>query len=577
MSDAATERATKAHDRWPGVLAVITALTGIAITLYSWARMTANEEATALQRFRLEAETLRLNTERELSLFMEVLDSILALHALSGEILPEVLEEFVEKGMVHQQQILGPFGFAQRISHSLREALERAYEESPELGYRIVQQGPNGAWQPAAVKPEYYPLTWQNRPNALRSPIGFDFSSRLAARYAIDRMHAGGQMALVLDPADPARAHEPVHWVFSPIFYRRADETPQPGGGVMIGFAVALLNSEEIMERVTAMFLPSPGLRLAMTPVTDAERVRETVERYRGEWRYKHPVNVIDTVWQFECRQPVTMTGRRSGAVLIAGLLITALMTSQLLIIAGRTRRIEDEVRARTEDLRQAKGQLEAQIQDRARLEEEMTDLASRERRKLGRDLHDSLGQKLTGAVFLSRSLLSYFRQSGAAQETHAKTLNETLKEAVGQVRAMAKGLAPITLSDEHLGQALTHLAEEMTDVYGVSCEVGELADAGGMDAKYKEQLYLIAREAANNAARHAEPGRVTIALEQDGDTVSLVVEDDGKGMPADAEERPGMGLRIMRHRARMIGAELFVEPGARGGTRVVCRVVPRG
>lgn len=557
------------------VRAFLTAIAGMVITAYSWARITANEEAVALQRFELEAETLRVNTERELNLFMEVLDSILALHALSSEIQPETLEEFVGKGMVHQQQILGGFGFAQRISHSLREALERAYKESRELGYRVVQQGPDGTWQPTTAKPAYYPLTWQNRPKALRAPIGFDFSARPAARHAIERMRDSGHMALVLDPADPLRAGEPLYWVFSPIFYRRADETPPPGGGVMIGFAVAMLNPQEILERVTSMFPPSPGLRLDMSPLTDLDRVQATIKRYRGEWRYAHPINVIDTVWLLECRQPVTITGRRSGAVLVAGVLITALMTSQLLIVVGRTRRIEDEVRARTEDLRKAKGELEAQMHERARLEEEMTDLASRERRKLGRDLHDSLGQKLTGATFLSRSLFSHFKNSEAAQTMHAKKLNETLKEAVGQVRAMAKGLAPITLSDEHLGQALTHLAEEMTEVYGVSCEVGELSDTDDMDAKHKEQLYLIAREAANNAARHAEPGRVIIALERDGAAVRLVVEDDGKGMPTDAEDRPGMGLRIMRHRARMIGAELSVEAGAHGGTRVVCRLAP--
>ncbi len=572
-SSTTTELTARAHYRWPWALALITALAGVAITVFAWTRMTAREEVEALQRFRLEAETLRHNTERELTLFREVLDSIRALHGLSGEIRPEALEEFVERGMVHQRQVLGAFGFAQRIHHPLREALETAYAESEELGYRIVQPGPDQTWTPAGVRPVYFPLTWQNRPEALGTPIGFDFSSLASARQAIDRMQMTGRMALVLEPADPARSDRRTHWVFSPIAYSRPEVDLRPAPGVMIGFAVGLLKPEEILSRAAAMTVPSPGLRLDMTPATEADEVTEFAERVHGEWRYQHPIEVIDTVWRFQCRQPVSIPGRQSGAVLLAGLLITALMTSQLLIIAGRTRRIEDEVQARTEELRKAKGQVEAQMQERARLEGEMSDLATKERQKLGRDLHDSLGQKLTGAVFLSRSLLSHFRESDDAQEPHAQTLNKTLKDAVGQVRAMAKGLAPITLSDENLGEALAQLAEEMTDLYGVSCEVGELSDEVSVDSKSKEQLYLIAREAANNAARHADPGRVLIALKRDSDGVELSVEDDGKGVPPEIADHPGMGLRIMRHRARLIGAELRIEPGPRGGTRVVCRL----
>ena len=562
----------KSHARWPWMLALFTAVAGLAITGYVWDRLAAREEAEALERFRLEAETLRVNTEQELHRFVEVLDSIRALHGISGEIRSEALEEFVEKGMVHQREVLGAFGFAQRISHGLREALEEAYREAEELGYQIVRRGPDDTWVPSEVNPVYFPLTWQSRPDALQAPVGFDFASRTAARQAIERMHISARAALVLEPAHGEREPPRRHWVFSPIFYEPDDD----GGAsdILIGFAVAVLNPEEILARASAMVVPSPGLRLDLAPGTADDPAEAMVQRVEGEWRYRYSIEVVDTPWRFECRLPVSIPGRRSGGALVVGLLITALMTSQMALIAGRTRRIEDEVRLRTEDLRRTKAEVEAQMRERMRLEEEMNDLAANERRKLGRDLHDSLGQKLTAAVFLSRSLLSHFRESRDAQEPHAQTLNETLKEAVGQVRAMAKGLAPITLSDENLGEALAELADEMTDLYGVSCEVGALIDDTGLDARTKEQLYLIAREAANNAARHADPGRVTIDMrrtEQDG--VELVVEDDGTGMPDTAANGSGMGLRIMRHRAQMIGADLRYEPGAHGGTRVVCRI----
>jgi len=183
----------------------------------------------------------------------------------------------------------------------------------------------------------------------------------------------------------------------------------------------------------------------------------------------------------------------------------------------------------------------------------------------------------------------------------------------VSQVRNMARGLAPVALNDESLGEALGQLTEEMTALYGVSCEFSapttarseslalpkESSSAGGatppaepnhrnsprlhsiisLDQKTKEQLYLIAREAVNNAARHAEAERITIQLNSDDSGWALCVEDNGKGLPCSvpkallqglpktqpAEE--GMGIRIMRHRARLIGAKFNITSTPDQGT----------
>jgi signal transduction histidine kinase len=318
----------------------------------------------------------------------------------------------------------------------------------------------------------------------------------------------------------------------------------------------------------------------------------ETIRLSNGVWLYRHPLEAVGTKWIFECSLPATAAGHRSAAALAAGLLITALITSQLLLLASRTHRIEAEVRARTEDLRVANTRLEENFRNRARLEEEMHELAAREQRRIGRDLHDSLGQKLTGAVFLSRSLLDWFQKEarsmehGASappplatchlppatchpQETHARTLNETLKDAVAQVRNMARGLAPVTLNDESLCEALSQLAEEMTGLYGVSCEVTECTEPPALDRKIKEQLYLIAREAVNNAARHAQAGHVTLRLTGSESGWKLCVEDDGKGLAEKQPSDEGMGIRIMRHRAGLIGAEFAIRSDPGKGTAI--------
>lgn len=553
--------------RWPWGLVLVTAFTGALLTGLIGVRVGAREAEEATEQFRMEASRLRQQVERELTLFVDVLYSIRALHGLSGEISAEALEEFVERGMIHQQVVLGAFGFAQRITHPLRLALEDAHRESPERGYRILQRTVDGRFVTAPSQPLYFPLTWQQATEALQVPIGYDFASRPDGRTAIDRMQQMRKAVLVEQAVLPD-APDPAHWVFAPIYLPR----PDGGDGPLVGFAVGLWRPLHMLSRVSAQGVPSPGLEMGLIPGLLDDDAATPVHQSDGTWWYRYPVQVVDTPWTFTCQMPVYVPHHQTAAVWIAGLLITALVTSQLVLVAGRSQRIEGEVALRTEELRQAKERLEEQIHERVRLEEEMSAIAMRERQKLGRDLHDSVGQKLTGAVFLSRSLLQHLQQQDGYQAEHAATLNETLKSSVGQVRALARGLAPVSLNDETLNDALNELAEEMTDLYGISCELISRADDDGLDAKIKEQLYLIAREAANNAARHSGARAITIAWKRPTNGgFDLAVEDDGQGFVPQEDAGDGMGLRILRHRAKLIQATLVWEPGASGGTRVHC------
>lgn len=552
----------------PALWVGVTALLGLLITAWVTHQLWTQEQRLAEEQFRQEAEVLRGNVERETELFIDVLNSIRALHGLSGEISADALEEFVELGMVHQREVLGAFGFAQRIGHAVRQSLEQAYEESPSFGYLIVELSPNDSFIPAATRPLYFPLTWESSEYGLSAPIGFDFASVPAAWSAIEQMQVLGAAVLVEDPMPTETTDTAGHWAFTPIFYT-VDQEPAPVN-IMIGFAIGRITPTTLLERVAAMSRPSRGLSMALTPesVDGAD-----LQRVGNRWIYQQPIEFFDQTWLFTCELPVPTLGRAAWIAGIAGLLVTLLVSSQLLLITNRTRRIENEVHIRTRDLQEAKNELEIQMQERARLEEEMSDLAMHERQRLGRDLHDSLGQKLTGAVMLSRVLLRHTKEGGGEPETHATTLNETLKESVGQVRALAKGLAPVTLSDESLADALAQIGDEMTSLYGVSCEYTGPAVRLDIDRKIKEQLYLIAREATNNAARHSGASHVWLNLHQESDgTLILNVEDDGKGLSEGGQSGAGMGLRIMRHRARMIAGELHIQPRTGGGTKVTAR-----
>ncbi len=608
---------TKArHSRWSILLAILTAIIGIGLSLYARSRV-AQVDATQAQ---LTAETLRENTQQELELFGEVLESVGALHALSDAVDQAAMDEFIKKGMVHQHSILGSFGLAQRIGARLRAEIE-AKERLGPGAYTLVQRGTDGSWVPSEDRSAYYPLTWQSHAEKLNIPVGFDFASENEALQTIHSIERTRRPALV-PAAVPQRTEDspsnqttqqlspignrkseivnPRYWVFAPVIPHRFKSLSLHRSGTVIGFSVAVLHPENILDRVSTPSGLSPELHLSLLN-PDKPETNQTLRRFDGTWHYCHSLEALDAQWMFECILPVSSSAHRSALALTFGLIITALMTSQLLLLSNRTRKIEVEVRARTEELRLANAHLEENLHERARMEEEMQALSARERRRIGRDLHDSLGQKLTGAVFLSRSLMDYLSKKGisniknAPALTHAKTLNETLKSAVAQVRSMARGLAPVALNDESLGDALQQLAEEMTALYGVSCELTECNERAALDRKTKEQLYLIAREAVNNAARHAEARQITVQLTGTDSNWALCIADDGKGLPAATPAHPvpqagrllfpktqnsglkphpsplpsGMGIRIMRHRARLIDAAFNIQATPDQGTTV--------
>jgi len=551
------------HSRWPLVLAILTTITGISLSLHIRSRIAQTESAKA----RLSAETLRQNTKQELVLFAKVLESVCALHTLSDEVNQAAMDEFIEKGLVHQHTVLGVFGLTQRVSPQLRIEIEKRRKTGPGA-YDIVQKGSDGTWMPAETRPVYHPLTWQSRTNVLNIPVGFDFATLPGALSTIRQIEQTHRTALVPSPVSFSKDAAHTYWVFAPVIPKQFKSLPVPVPGTVIGFAVAVLHPEQILKRVGSLSTLSPELHLDLMSPANAD-VEETIRFEKGRWVYRHPLEAIGTKWNFKCALPASVTGQNSTAALALGLLITALMTSQLLILSHQTRKIEAEVRARTKELHRANDLLEENLRERACLEEEMHELAAKERRRIGSDLHDSLGQKLTGAVFLSRSLMNHFSAVKSEQQTHSRTLNETLKSAVAQVRDMARGLAPVSLNDESLCTALRQLAGEMTGLYHVPCKVAGCTALSGQDRKTKEQLYLIAREAVNNAARHAQATQVAIELSATEAGWLLRIRDDGRGMAADRPAGEGMGIRIMRHRAGLIGAQFTIHSDPGHGTCV--------
>lgn len=227
---------------------------------------------------------------------------------------------------------------------------------------------------------------------------------------------------------------------------------------------------------------------------------------------------------------------------------------------------LEKRVRQRTEDLTR-------EMQERQRLEEEILEVSEREQRRIGHDLHDGLCQHLTATALAGQVLGDRLAARGLPEAADAAKVTELVEEGINLARNYARGLYPVEMEAEGLMAAFQELAANISRGAGVRCYFECSSPVLIHDDAAATHLYRIAQEAVLNAIRHGKPRNVGISLSEQGGTVKLVVEDDGTGFPEDPADGPkaGLGIRIMAHRAEMIGGKFTVEPAPTGGTIVTC------
>lgn len=211
-------------------------------------------------------------------------------------------------------------------------------------------------------------------------------------------------------------------------------------------------------------------------------------------------------------------------------------------------------------------------ITQKKRLEREILEISGREQRRIGRDLHDGLCQHLAGIGLLAQALA---RRVPTGQEVlghDAAEIARLIDEAISLAKGLTRGLIPARLESDGLESGLIELAEQTQRLFAVSCRVEGFESYIGVDANVALHIYRIAQEALNNAIKHGQPSQVTIRLAADEPIQILSVQDDGMGFDVSGNHDTGMGLGIMRYRARMIGGTLSVESTYGRGTTVTCR-----
>jgi PAS domain S-box-containing protein len=211
-------------------------------------------------------------------------------------------------------------------------------------------------------------------------------------------------------------------------------------------------------------------------------------------------------------------------------------------------------------------------ITSRKQLEREILEVSDREQRRIGHDLHDGLCQHLAGIEMLSQVLEKKLTPKFKEGAARAGNIARLVREAIVQTRALARGLSPVTLESEGLASALHEHAMNLERIFGIHCHFDYDTQVPVPNHAMATHLFRLAQEAVSNAVKHGKATEISIHLKADPGWIYLGVSDNGMGFDPDKlAPSHGMGLRIMKFRADMIGGTFTLERNAQGGMVVLC------
>lgn len=208
-------------------------------------------------------------------------------------------------------------------------------------------------------------------------------------------------------------------------------------------------------------------------------------------------------------------------------------------------------------------------------LERQLLEIAEKERLRIGKELHDDLCQRLVAIGLKCGMMHGELEKENHAQAGLLEPAIRELQEAIALTRGIAAGLSPVTMEAEGLMEGLRHFTDTLSGRFQIPCQFDCPQPVKVSNETTASNIFNIARELMNNAAKHAEPKRIQVGLYNSEGGLRLEVTNDGKPFDGKKTIWEGMGLRFAQSRADAIGAALDFLPGEPpdGGTRAVCTV----
>lgn len=210
-------------------------------------------------------------------------------------------------------------------------------------------------------------------------------------------------------------------------------------------------------------------------------------------------------------------------------------------------------------------------LTERNRMQREILRISEQEQARIGHNLHDGIGQTMTGVASLIEALEGELE---GRQRSSAVRIRQLIQQAIQEVRRMSHSMSPAAVKNRGLGGVLQLLSETIRINHRTACACEVDPGIHLRDPEMEVHVYRIAQEAANNAVRHGKPAKITISLRHIGDKECVLkIEDNGSGISkTKAKISQGIGLQVMDYRANLIGGILKITSGPRGGVSVTCR-----
>jgi len=196
-------------------------------------------------------------------------------------------------------------------------------------------------------------------------------------------------------------------------------------------------------------------------------------------------------------------------------------------------------------------------ITNRKNLEKRILEISQQERQRIAQDLHDGLGQMLTGIRMISENLARKLNANGVPGSDEVQEIANMIRETDEYARTLSHGMIEVDIDKKGLDSALESLCKKNEKLFGIECVYEKTDDLLISDHSLALNLYRIVQEAIHNAVKHGEAGKVILRLSKTGKHIAMVVIDNGKGFEnsdISTQEEKGMGIQIMKYRAGLYG-----------------------
>jgi PAS domain S-box-containing protein len=240
--------------------------------------------------------------------------------------------------------------------------------------------------------------------------------------------------------------------------------------------------------------------------------------------------------------------------------------------------RLEERVAERTEDLGRAMDSLAAEMDRRRELGRQLGTAQEDERRRVARDLHDTVGQLMAGLSLGFKAIETggHLPPPAAARLAEAQRI---MNDLARELHGLAVRLRPTSLDDIGLESALGQLVSEWSARVGVRADFhASGVEPGRLPPEVETAVYRVVQEALTNVVKHAKATLVSVVVTRPDGFVSVAVEDDGVGFDPDASPKGRLGLVGMRERVEVFGGTIDIESSPGSGTTVLVQIpIPKG